>query len=388
MQTAKSRSGYGYVVNRITAELGNVELRRLTVGRVTKFYKGLLERYSYRTADQTLSMLSMILGAAVDEHLIAENVAKKVNRRSARLAGVETEVVIPTPDEVAAIMTATPDRWGAFVALGFGAGLRFGEVRGVTLDRLDLNRSTLAVDRQLVQEEGKGLYFDQTKNGVKRPVDLPTHVRDALARHIEQWPSDDPHGLIFQGPRGGHIYRSTWWSVWDCIRTDAKRPETRFHDLRHYYASSLLSNGASVPAVADAIGDTAEEVMRTYAHVMPQDRGIVRAASEPRGREGARRHARNGADRDRRRGLRDSAVTHELPMGTPTVVGHRQPPTVTARSVRRTSTGIPSSPDNHRQPPTVSDHGSGLFPAYRPTHQHPALFAGVRRSCGGPVTHG
>ena len=47
------------------------------------------------------------------------------------------------------------------------------------------------------------------------------------------------------------------------------------HVLRHTAASVWLSKGADIVAVAACLGDTAETVRRTYAHLMPDadDRG-------------------------------------------------------------------------------------------------------------------
>jgi hypothetical protein len=35
-----------------------------------------------------------------------------------------------------------------------------------------------------------------------RSVPLPEWVAEALAEHVRQYPSDDPDGIVIQGPRG------------------------------------------------------------------------------------------------------------------------------------------------------------------------------------------
>ncbi len=57
----------------------------------------------------------------------------------------------------------------------------------------------------------------------------------------------------------------------------------RYHDLRHTYSSTLLSNGVSIKAVADWLGHANPTVtLSTYAHLMPTDdkvaRGVLDAA--------------------------------------------------------------------------------------------------------------
>jgi len=43
----------------------------------------------------------------------------------------------------------------------------------------------------------------------------------------------------------------------------------RLHDLRHSHVSNLIAAGVPIPAVAQRIGDTIQQVEKTYAHMMP-----------------------------------------------------------------------------------------------------------------------
>ncbi|MFP3883348.1 MAG: tyrosine-type recombinase/integrase [Actinomycetota bacterium] len=45
-----------------------------------------------------------------------------------------------------------------------------------------------------------------------------------------------------------------------------------FHELRHYYASLLISSGCSVTVVQKRLGHaTAQETLDTYSHLWPDD---------------------------------------------------------------------------------------------------------------------
>lgn len=80
----------------------------------------------------------------------------------------------------------------------------------------------------------------------------------------------DPAGLPVTSGRFGHEWRRG-------VRR-AGAPGLRFHDLRHTFASTLLSRGVSVKAVADWLGHASPAVtLSTYAHLMPTDEGVARA---------------------------------------------------------------------------------------------------------------
>lgn len=44
------------------------------------------------------------------------------------------------------------------------------------------------------------------------------------------------------------------------------------HDLRHSFVSMLIHLGANFMVVADLIGDTLEQVTKTYAHMYEEDK--------------------------------------------------------------------------------------------------------------------
>ena len=54
---------------------------------------------------------------------------------------------------------------------------------------------------------------------------------------------------------------------WHAIRTAAKIPQIRFHDLRHSYASILVSGGASLPMIGALLGHSSPVTTARYAHL-------------------------------------------------------------------------------------------------------------------------
>lgn len=44
-------------------------------------------------------------------------------------------------------------------------------------------------------------------------------------------------------------------------------PDINMHDLRHSHMSLFINEGANVQAIADRIGDTVNQVLKTYAHL-------------------------------------------------------------------------------------------------------------------------
>lgn len=99
--------------------------------------------------------------------------------------------------------------------------------------------------------------------------------------------------LIFFGPRGGHVWRTSlndeaWKPSLAAVgiipvpergRPHTGSRENGMHALRHFYASVLLDAGESVKALAEYLGHSDPGLtLRVYAHLMPSSQERTRSA--------------------------------------------------------------------------------------------------------------
>ena len=82
----------------------------------------------------------------------------------------------------------------------------------------------------------------------------------------------------YQGQRpfffgGAHpIHENTLSHAFEAYIRRAGVKRIRMHDLRHSFVSMLIHLGANFMVVADLIGDTVEQVTKTYGHVYDSDK--------------------------------------------------------------------------------------------------------------------
>lgn len=264
----------GIMDNHFLPRFGERPLGAVRRGDLEAWAAGL--SLSPATVRLAMQYVGSLFGAAVTDGFL--NVNPVTGAKTPRVDRVP--VVPPTVEEIWALQAAAPGWFAIAVTLGGGAGLRQGEAAGLTIDRVATLRRQLTVDRQLSPIVSKGepveLGVPKTDRSY-RTVPLAGFVVDAIAEHVEEY-GTGTYGLVLHH-NGEPIRRATFGKFWRQTREKAGL-ETRFHDCRHFFASTLLSQGVPVAATADYLGHSAAVLLSTYAHLIPEDHDRARGAVE------------------------------------------------------------------------------------------------------------
>lgn len=114
----------------------------------------------------------------------------------------------------------------------------------------------------------------------RRTVPLPDFVIEALAEHLAAFPAELDE-LVFRNERGGPLLRANFRQrilLPALARSDLVERPT-FHDLRHCYATWLVSEGVPVNVVQAVMGhEQASTTLNRYTHVPADTHARVRAA--------------------------------------------------------------------------------------------------------------
>jgi integrase len=269
----------GYLRKHVYPLLGDRRLDSIRRSDVQAWVRDRSEVLAPSTVHTVYGFVASIFRDAVHDRLVPETPCVRI----ALPKKDRPEVVPPTRDEVEALMGALPDRYRVAVVLAAGAGLRLGEVCGVTVDRVNFFAKTLRVDRQLLSPSKGPVRFGPPKTPSSvRTIHLADVVVAELSEHLRKFPVADEGdfaGLVLTSRTGAPVRRGTWQAAWSRAQRDTELGHVRFHDLRHYYASVLISAGCSVKAVQSALGHkNAAETLDIYSHLMPSDEDRTRAA--------------------------------------------------------------------------------------------------------------
>ncbi|MFD0365634.1 tyrosine-type recombinase/integrase [Nocardia sp. GCM10030253] len=186
---------------------------------------------------------------------------------------------IATVIEVAALVEQITPRYRAAVLLAAWCGLRRGEICGLAVTDLNLDKNEVWVRRNRVEllESPRKFDKDPKTPAGKRPVSIPPHLRPYLVVHLEEWAGKK---WLFVGQDNARMRG-------DAIRKAFTRARSRvgvkvtFHDLRHTGQTLAASTGASLADLKKRLGHASDAAASRYLHAVDgRDKEIASALSK------------------------------------------------------------------------------------------------------------
>ncbi len=159
-------------------------------------------------------------------------------------------------------------------------GLREGEVLGLRWQDVNLDGATAVVRYQLQRIDKKLTLTEPKTKKSRRPITLPAVAVAALRAHQMRQEQEKmlagtrwrETGMVFTTTIGTLLdARNMLREFYRVIRKpDSKLVGLRFHDLRHSFATMLLTQGVHARIVMEMLGhSTIALTMNTYSHVIP-----------------------------------------------------------------------------------------------------------------------
>lgn len=223
---------------------------------------------SAKWLNNVLSPLRQALDDAVDDGLLAANPTAGLRVRRKRLATEADDIDPFSPDEVRAIISASADPFRNLVQFGFFTGMRTSELIALRWADVDLEAGTARVRAAFVRGQRK---TTKTAAGL-RTIDLLPPAIEALKaqRQHTQLAGD----VVFANPRTGKAWASGKAARerdWTAALRRAKVPYRYPYQMRHTFASMLLSAGENVMWVARQLGHRDWTITaKRYARWVPE----------------------------------------------------------------------------------------------------------------------
>lgn len=225
-----------------------------------------LDNRTPRSIALTRTVLNLCFSMAVLEKLIEENPMRQLPRKSKQShSSIDIDkpfAINPLTEEqmvkfTDAAMKDSPTMYGPMFLCGFRTGMRLGELLSMQWSHIDWDRGVISV-YQSFGRFGLGL----TKTRKTREIDMSRQLHVVLAdlflirqREAVEAGKDMPESIIFHS-KGHYRSQNATRKAFKKVLKLAGLPKKRVHDMRHTYASVLLSKGASINYIKDQLGHT------------------------------------------------------------------------------------------------------------------------------------
>lgn len=157
--------------------------------------------------------------------------------------------------------------YNAIFNILYFTGRRKGEV--IALNAEDVKHDYIIFDKTYTRKttDDSPYKITTTKNEKRNKTIICAPLKKALQSYKPQKP------FYFGGK--DPIHENTIAHAFERYIAKAEVKRIRIHDLRHSFVSMCIHIGASVYVVADLIGDTVEQVLKTYGHLYEEDKKLI-----------------------------------------------------------------------------------------------------------------
>lgn len=261
------RSEWSRIQTHILPTLGGRPVGAITPLEVQRWASDLGKVRSAKTVANVHGVLNTIMSGAVAERLIRTNPC--TGTRLPR--GLRAEMRFLTEPEAGRLLAALPGHYRPLFVVALGTGLRWGELAGLRVGRVDVLGGTLRVLETLSELPGSAeLVFGPPKTEAgRRTVTLPAEARQALVGLVAGKRADE---LVFTTTTGLPLRVRNFRRVWLAATARAGVEGLRFHDVRHSHVAWLLSakEPPSLTAIQRRLGHTSITITSDrYGHLLP-----------------------------------------------------------------------------------------------------------------------
>ena len=234
----------------ITPRIGTLRISAISRQSIEKLHASL--KPTPYLANRVLALLSKMFSLAIEWHWVSNNPAQGIPRfhEDRRERWLQ-------PEELQRFVEALNEYQNQNVADAFRllllTGSRKSEVLTAEWSMFDLQQ---------------GLWTKPSSHTKEKQIEhIPLSVQALeLLTHMRE--HGDGTGFLFPGMNGNP--RTTLRVAWSQICQAAGLSNVRVHDLRHSYASYLVSNGVSLHIVGRLLGHSQAQTTQRYAHVAHQ----------------------------------------------------------------------------------------------------------------------
>jgi integrase len=240
--------------NHIAPYFGKRELSTISPLELEKWQNKLLQKYKHLTVQKFRSILFSIYDKALDNGIVSKNPLEKITAPKLQ-KNIKVEEVDPfSENELNQIVAHANGYMKNFIKFMASTGMRPGEIIALKWKDIDFKKRTIRVERtRLRAKKGEDIVDGLTKTmSSDRTIDMLNMAYSSLE---EQYKLTNGSEYIFLNKSNMPFYTHDIVAVnfRKCLENSGI-PARPLYNLRHTFASQMISKGADIVWVSKTLG--------------------------------------------------------------------------------------------------------------------------------------
>lgn len=233
-------------------------------GKTIKLIKEVEHIASNKTVNNYITLLTSMFNYAVNLEIIEKNPAAKIKK----LQLPHKEMEFLATEEIFILLDNAKEHYPDFYPVVFTAvftGMRKGELLALTWDKIDFKNNTITINKSLF---GGKLQDPKTKTSIRK-IDMVDELASALKEYKRN--TNKLTKFVFHNANGNYLDPDNMVKrKFNPLLNKAGIKRIRWHDLRHTYASLLISQNLPIKYIQRQMGHSSIQVtLDRYGHLMP-----------------------------------------------------------------------------------------------------------------------
>jgi integrase len=248
--------------------LADRRLATITPAHVRSIVIDMIDKLAASTVRTNVGVFRAVMNQAVEAELIARSPVRGIRLPAEQRA----EPRFLTADELHHLADAVPNDYRAMIFLAAVLGLRWSEIAGLRVGRIDFLRRTVTVIETMAEVEGQLLQAPPKSKASSRTLSTPAELLDVLAEHLARTGRTNPDQLVFVAPDGGPLRATNFRRrVWAPAITATCLDGLTFHGLRHSAVGFMIAQGAHPRVIQRRAGHSSiRTTFDVYGRVLPE----------------------------------------------------------------------------------------------------------------------
>jgi len=272
-----SQKNHKYIYERhIKPKFGNRKIDEIKPSEIATWQAKLLRTLSTKSLFMIRAVFNVMFNDALADEIITRNPLKLVKKPK----NVAINEILPfKQEELFTILEQIQERMRAVFAIGFFTGMRTGEILVLKWSDIDFENKIIKVRRAKRQNTES---LPKTKSSI-RDVDILDVLLPYLKNHLK-YKIDESEYLFNSWHRKPFtdfacISKTYWRPVFEKLDIEYRNP----YQMRHTFASMMISNGEDILWVSKMLGHTTSAITLTmyarYVENKDKKRGTFLIAS-------------------------------------------------------------------------------------------------------------